>query len=87
MNSLKNSIFILFLFFYSYSSYKALLNENGLTEVSATSDRFLPYCEKVVKDDDTVAYGSMILFLDEEKTVGAAAGMLTTQQACLKWKS
>lgn len=87
MNSLKNSIFIMFFFFYSCSNYKALVNKNGLTEVSATSDRFLPYCEKVVKDDDTVAYGFMILFLDEEKTVGGAAGMLTTQKACLKWKS
>ncbi len=87
MNSLKNSIFIIFFFFYSCSSYKSLVNKNGLTEVSATPDRFLPLCEKVIKDDDTVVFGFMILFLDEEKTVGGAAGMLTTQKACLKWKS
>lgn len=56
-------------------------------DVIATPDRFLPYCEKVIMDDDTIAYGFMILFLDEQKTVGGAAGMLTTEKACLKWKN
>ncbi len=53
----------------------------------ATPDRFLLYCEKIIKDDDTIAYGFMILFLDEQKTVGGVAGMLITEKACLKWKS
>lgn len=85
---LKNNILILLLFFYgcSVSKYKAIDND-GLNEVTATSDRLLPYCEKVVMDDGSVAYGFMIFYLDEEKTVGTATGMLTTEKACLKWKN
>jgi len=85
---LKINIFVLLLFFYgcSVSKYKAIDN-NGLNEVTATPDRFLPYCERVVMDDDTVAFGFMILFLDDEKTVGTATGMLTTETTCLKWKN
>ena len=70
----------------STSAYKATVN-NGLNEITATADRFLPYCEKVVKDDGTIAFGFMILFLDEEKTVGTVAGKLTSQTTCLQWKN
>lgn len=85
---LKNNILILILFFYgcSISKYKAIDN-NGLNEVTATPDRILPYCEKVIMDDESINYGFMILFLDEEKTVGTATGMLTTQKACLEWEN
>ena len=89
MDFLKSSIFtvVLFLFGCSSSNYKVVLDKDGGAEVISTPDRFLPYCEKVVKDDGTVAYGFMILFLDEKKTVGTATGMLTSQKACSKWKS
>lgn len=88
MKNLKINILILILVLHgcSTSAYKATDN-NGLNEITATADRFLPYCEKVVKDDGTMAFGFMILFLDEEKTVGAVAGMLTSETACLQWKS
>jgi hypothetical protein len=89
MNFLKNNIFITIFLFYgcSSSNYKINLDKDGGAEVIGSPDRFLPYCEKVVKDDDTVAYGFMILFLDEKKTVGTATGMLTSHKACLKWEN
>ncbi len=89
MHLLKNNIFTLALFLIgcSSSSYKAIVDKDGGAQVVATPDRFLPYCEKVIKDDGTVLYGFMILFLDEKKTVGTATGMLTTQKACFEWKS
>ena len=89
MYFLKNNIFILafFLTGCSSSSYKAIVDKNGGAQVISTPDRFLPYCEKVIKDDGTVLYGFMILFLDEKKTVGTATGMLTSKEFCLKWKS
>ena len=68
-------------------AYKASTNKDSGSEVVATPDRFLPYCEKVIKDDNSVAYGFMVMFLDEKNTVGAASGMLTTQKMCLKWKN
>ena len=88
MTNLKINILVLLLLLYgcSTSAYKATANKD-LNEISATPDRFLPYCEKVVKDDETVSFGFMILFLDEEKTVGTATGMLTSQNACLQWKN
>lgn len=88
MNFLKNSVFIAFLLFFGCSSskYEASVDKDGGAEVIGSPDRFLPYCEKVVKDDDTVAYGFMILFLDEKKTVGTATGMLTSHKACMKWE-
>lgn len=89
MHFLKNNILFVFLFLYgcSSSNYKVIVDNDRGVEVIASPDRFLPYCEKVIKDDDTVAYGFMIMFLDEIKTVAGAAGMLTTQKMCLKWKS
>ena len=89
MHFLKKNIFTLALFLIgcSSSSYKAIVDKDGGAQVVATPDRFLPYCEKVIKDDGTVLYDFMILFLDEKKTVGTATGMLTTQKACFEWKS
>lgn len=89
MHVLKNSIFIvtLLIFGCASSSYKIILDNQSSVKVVATADRYLPYCEKVIKDDGTIAYGFMVFFLDEEKTVGTAAGMLTSEKYCLKWKS
>lgn len=93
MHFLKNNIFIITFLFCACSSpspsssYKIITDKDLGADVIATPDRFLPYCEKVIKDDDTIAYGFMIFFLDEQKTVGGAAGMLTSEKACLKWKS
>jgi hypothetical protein len=87
MTNLKINILVLLLLYgCSTLVYKAIANKD-LNEITATPDRFLPYCEKVVKDDGTVAFGFMILFLDEEKTVGTATGMLTSQSACSEWKN
>lgn len=89
MYFLRNNIFIMLLFLQgcSSSNYKVILGNDGLVDVIASPDRILPYCEKVIKDDGTVSYGFMIMFLDEIKTVAGAAGMLTSQKMCLKWKS
>jgi hypothetical protein len=89
MDFLKNSMFTLVLIFFgcSSSNYKVVLDKDGGAEVMSTPDRFLPYCEQVVKDDGSVAYGFMILFLDEKNTIGTATGMLTSKKACFKWKS
>lgn len=88
MHFLRNNIFIILIFLQgcSSSSFEISVDKDGGVDVIATSDRFLPYCEKVIKDDGTVSYGFMVLFLDEQKTVGGAAGMLTTENTCLKWK-
>lgn len=89
MHFLKSNIFfvLLLLLGCSSSNYKVIVDNDRGVEVIASPDRFLPYCEEVIKDDDTVAYGFMIMFLDEIKTVAGAAGMLTTQKMCLKWKN
>lgn len=68
------------------STYKESISETGAVEISTTRDRISAYCEKVVKDDDTIAYGLMILFLDDMKTVGIATGMLTSEKACSEWQ-
>lgn len=90
MNFLKNN-FILLLAFYGCTSinstYNTTIDKDGGVEVVAISNRFSPYCEKVVKDDGTIAYGFMILFLDEEKTIGSATGMLTSNKACSEWQA
>ena len=89
MHFLKNNILFVLLILHGCSSlnYKMIVDKDHSVEVITSPDRFLPYCEKVVKDDSTVAYGFMIMFLDEAKTVSAAAGMLTSKKMCLKWKS
>jgi hypothetical protein len=88
MHFLRNNILFIFIFLYgcSSSSYKVNLDNDGGVDIIATPDRFLPYCEKVIQDDGTESYGFMIFFLDELKTAGVAAGMLTTKKACLNWK-
>ena len=90
MNVLKNNFLILVLFVYGCSSinstYKENIIETGAVEVIATPDRISAYCDKVVKDDDTIAYGFMILFLDDMKTTGIATGMLTSEKACVEWQ-
>ena len=89
MHFLKSNILFVLLFIYgcSSSNYKVITDNDHGVEVIASPDRFLPYCEEVIKDDDTVSYGFMIMFLDETETVSAATGMLTSQKMCLKWKS
>lgn len=91
MNYLKNNFIILLLTIYGCTSinstYNATVDKDGGVEVIATPDRFSPYCEKVVKDDGTTSYGFMILFLDEEKTIGSATGMLTSTAACSEWQT
>ena len=78
---------LLFLQGCSSSSYKVIVGNDGLVDVIASPDRILPYCEKVIKDDGTVSYGFMIFFLDEQKTAGAATGMLTDHKTCSTWKT
>ncbi|NOT77497.1 MAG: hypothetical protein HOP07_00680 [Bacteriovoracaceae bacterium] len=86
MNYLKSSVFLIcfFLFSCSGSSYKIIVNENN-AKIIGTPDRFLPQCERVEMDDGTINYGFMIHFLDEEKTVSTATGLLTTPAACFEW--
>ena len=69
MHYLRNNILAFIIFFYGYSSssYKTVVDNDGVVQIIATPDRFLPYCEKVIKDDGTVAFGFMILFLDEQR--------------------
>jgi hypothetical protein len=85
----RNNIFIILTFFFgcSSSNYKVIVNKDLGAKVIASPDRFLAYCEKVIKDDNSVAYGFMVMFLDEKNTVGGAVGMLTTHKMCLKWRS
>ncbi len=89
MYFLKNSTFIIALSLCGCSSttYKASIDKDNGGVVVTTPDRFLPFCEKVIKDDGTVAYGFMVFFLDEIKTVGTATGRLTNNAACLEWKN
>lgn len=91
MNVLKNNFIVLLLFVYGCTSinstYRESISETGGVEVIASPDRISAYCEKVVKDDDTISYGFMILFLDEKKTIGIATGMLTSDKACFEWQS
>jgi len=89
MHFLKNSTFIIALGLYSCSSiiYKASVDRDNGAKLVTTPDRFLPFCEKVIKDDNSVAYGFMVFFLDEKKTVGTATGRLTSKAACLEWKN
>lgn len=91
MNFLKNNFIILLLSIYGCTSinstYRQSVTKTGGVEVVATPDRFSPYCEKVIKDDDTISYGFMIMFLDEEKTIGIATGMLTSDKACFAWQA
>ena len=69
MHYLRNNILAFIIFFYGYSSssYKTVVDKDGVIQIIATPDHFLPYCEKVIKDDGTVAFGFMILFLDEQR--------------------
>ena len=69
------------------SIFKMNVVRDSLVDVIATSDRFLPFCEKVIKDNGEVWYGYMIFFLDEEKTVGTATGMLTGKKTCFMWRA
>lgn len=88
MNYLKSSVFLICfsLFSCSSSSFKIIVDKDRGAEIIGTPDRFLPQCERVEMDDGTINYGFMIHFLDEEKTVGTATGMLTNKDACFKWK-
>lgn len=89
MHFLRNNTFIIIFILCGCSSttYKASTDKDNGAKVVTTPDRFLPYCEKVIKDDGAVVYGFMVFFLDDIKTVGTATGMLTNKTTCLKWKS
>lgn len=88
MHFLKSNILAIIVLLYGCSGikYKTIVDKNLGAEIISTSDRFLPYCEKVILDNGKIAYGFMILFLDEEKTVGTATGMLTTKRQCTEWE-
>ncbi len=85
--TLRNSFYFFILLIYGCTNYKVVIDKNSGAVITASPDRILPFCEKVIQDDKTVAYGFMIFFLDEEYTVGSATGMLTTSEACFEWRA
>lgn len=80
---------LIFLFFLSlscstieYKVEKSSDPDSSIVKIYSTPDRFITSCEVV---NDEGARGFMLLILDEQNTVTAAAGMMTNKEGCRKW--
>jgi len=90
INSKNNILLLIFVLAFQACSTKPIHEVKrkggslGIVEIITTSDRVLPYCEKI--DTSPGRYGFMVMILDEENTVGGGSGMMSSLKGCKDWE-